>query len=411
MFFVTITVILAVFLLDLWMSMLNYRHRHQPIPENVADVYDETSYLNWLNYTMENHRLSIATKVVQTGVLLLFLWQGIFPALARLTESITSHSVLQILLFMGSYFIIRYLLSIGFDWYHTFYIEDRYGFNQSTLGTFLLDQVKTVTLSLVLGGGILYVLLTLYLYAGNRFVLYAWIFSVGLAATVNLLYVPVFVPLFNTLSPLPAGELQEKINAIARRTGYEVKKISVIDASRRSPRLNAFFSGFGRFRHIVLFDTLLKKCTTAEIVSVLAHEIAHARHRDVLRNLVIFMVQISVALAVLSLFLASESLALAFGFQEIHLGFAIILFGILMEPFGILLGIPLSAISRKAEYRADEFAAGTTDPEAMVSALKVLARENFANLTPHPLVVKMTYSHPPISRRIESIRHRNAASG
>lgn len=404
MFPLTIAVILAVFTLDLWLSRLNYRYRHQPIPDNVADIYDADNYQKWLDYTMETHRLSMVVKIVNTLLLLTFLLVGIFPALAGFAGNFTSHTVLETLLFLGFYSLIHYVLNIGFDWYSTFHIEERYGFNKSTVKTFLLDQVKSMGLSLVLGGGILYILLTLYLRAGSLFILYAWLFAMALSLTVNLLYTRVFVRIFNKLSPLPDGELKEEIRTLAEKTGYGVKKISVIDASKRSARLNAFFSGFGRFKHIVLYDTLLEKCDTDEIVSVLAHEIGHAKHKDVLRNFFISMVQVSAALAVLSFFLASDSMARAFGFPGVHLGFAMILFGILMEPFGVLLGIPLSALSRRAEYRADRFAAEVSDPEAMVGALKVLARENFANLTPHPLVVKMTYSHPPISQRISAIR-------
>ncbi len=403
MFVLTIIVIKTVFVVDITLSILNYKYRHQPIPQNVSDVYDEPNYHKWLAYTMETHRLSILIKIVNTVVLLLFIALGFFPALAGIANQYAADSVLQTLLFMAIYFGISYLLNLGFDWYRTFTIEERYGFNQSTVKTFILDQVKSIILTAVLGGAILYILLQLYIQAGNRFILYAWLFIMLVVLVVNVLYTKVFVRIFNKLSPLQDSELKDKIVSLAQLTGYEVKKISVTDASKRSARLNAFFSGFGRFKHIVLFDTLLEKCSTDEIVSVLAHEIGHAKHKDVLRNLLISMVQISVALAVLSFFLASDTMAQAFGFAEVHLGFAIILFSILVEPFGILLGIPLSALSRKAEYKADGFAAEASDPDSMIGALKVLARENFANLTPHPLVVKVTYSHPPISQRIQSL--------
>lgn len=404
MFSFTLIVIISLFAFDWWLSRLNYQHRHQPIPENVADIYDEASYQQWLAYTMETHRLSKVMKSVDVLVLLLFLVNGWFPALAKGTESFTHQPIFQTLIFLGIYFFVQYVLHLGFDWYGTFHIEERYGFNKSTAKTFLLDQLKSIGLTLVVGGLVLYVLLALYLRAGNWFILYAWLFTVTLSLVVNLLYTRVFVRIFNKLSPLPDGELADALNELASNTGYGVKKISVIDASKRSSRLNAFFSGFGRFKHIVLYDTLLEKCSANEIVSVLAHEIGHAKHKDVLRNFFISMIQVSAALAVLSFFLSSREMALAFGFTDVHPGFAMILFGILMEPFGILLGIPLSYLSRRAEYRADRFAAKASDPESMIAALKVLARENFANLTPHPLVVAMTYSHPPISQRIAALQ-------
>ena len=403
MFQLTIAVILIVFIFDIALSIMNYRYRSKPIPENVADVYKEEEYQKWLRYTMENHRLSMVVKILNTSILILFLATGVFPLLARRIESLTADPILQTLFFLGAYFLIMFVLNIGFQAYRTFSIEERYGFNKSTAGTFLLDQVKSILLTFLLGGLALKALLTLYHSMGRGFLLYAWALMVFLVFLVNILYTRIFVRIFNKLTPLPEGELKDKIEALARSTGYEVRKISVMNASKRSGRLNAFFSGFGKFKHIVLYDTLIEKCSTDEIVSVLAHEIGHAKHKDVLRNFLIAMVQIGVYLLLLTFFLSSTALAGSFGFPAIHDGFSLILFSILMEPFGILLGVPLSAISRRAEYRADGFAAGAGYRSAMISALKVLARENFSNLTPHPLVVKMTYSHPPISQRITAL--------
>lgn len=403
MFYLTLAVILAVFILDITLSVLDYRHRNQPIPANVADVYNEVDYKKWLNYRMETHRLSIIRKILDTVVLVFFLFLGVFPALAIAASGITSEPILQMLLFLGLYFLISYVLNIGFSIYGTFSIEERYGFNRSTVKTFILDQLKTILLTIVLGGGILYGFFTLYQKMGNGFLPYAWFLAVLLILIVNILYTRVFIRIFNKLSPIPEGELKERIEALGRNTGYEIKEISIMDASKRSGRLNAFFSGFGKFRHIVLYDTLLQKCSTDEILSVLAHEIGHAKHRDVLRNVFISIIQIGVFLAILTVFLSSVALAQAFGFSSINYGFSIILFGILMEPVSIVLGIPLSAISRKAEYKADRFAGKAGFMDAMISALKVLAKENFANLTPHPFVVKLTYSHPTISQRIERL--------
>jgi len=403
MFQLTLTVILAVFMLDTILSMLNLKYRDQPVPDNVADVYHHEEYQKWLNYTMENHRLSILENILYTAGLILFLILGFFPALANAAESFMADPILQTLLFLGFCFLISFFFKIPFSWYRTFSIESRYGFNKSTKRTFLLDQLKIILLSLGFGSIILYVLLSLYQRMGSGFLLYAWLFVMLVLLMVNILYTRVFIRIFNKLSPLPEGELKEKIEILAKNTGYEIKKISVIDASKRSGRLNAFFTGFGKFKHIVLYDTLLQKCGTDETVSVLAHEIGHAKHKDVVRNILISMLQIAVYLTLLTFFLSSPNFAKAFGFYEVHLGFAIILFGILMRPLSILISIPLSAVSRKAEYKADVFAKEAGYKTALISALKVLARENFSNLTPHPLVVKLTYSHPPISKRIEAL--------
>lgn len=403
MFTFTISIILIMFTIDLGLSILNYKHRQTPIPENVKDVYDKADYKKWLAYTMEGFRLSIIAKVMDTLLLILFLVAGVFPKLASIANTWSNHPIVQTLLFLGLYGVISYILGIGFSLYRTFSIEERYGFNTTTPKTYIMDQIKSMLLTTILGGGLLYVLLSLYMKMGNSALLYAWLIVVAITLLINLLYTKVFIKLFNKLTPLSEGDLYESVQTLAKTTGYELKEISIMDASKRSARLNAFFSGFGKFKHIILFDTLIEKCETDEIISVLAHEIGHAKHKDVLRNFFISIIQIGVYLSLLMFFLSSSSFAIAFGFDGIHYGFATILFGILMEPFGLLLSIPLSAMSRKAEYKADGFAAEVGYRDAMIRALKILAKENFANLTPHPLLVKLTYSHPPVSDRIEAL--------
>lgn len=403
MFTLIIVLMTLIFAFDIFLSLLNYSTRNNPIPSNVTDVYDESSYEKWLLYSMETHRLSLIVKVVNFILLLGLLVMGFFPFLSSRLESFSHDPILQTLLFLGVCFLLNFFFNMGFSWYSTFNIEERYGFNQSSYKTFFLDQLKALLLVIVLGGGILYFLLSLYMRAGNLFVIFAWLFLVFLMGVLNILYTKVFIRFFNKLSPLPEGELKESIYALTEKTGYGVKQISVMDASKRSSRLNAFFSGFGKFKHIVLYDTLIEKCSVDQVTSVLAHEIGHAKHKDVARGYLISIFQMAVFLVILTFFLSSDLIAQTFGFTEIHMGFALIIFSLLMEPIGILMGIPLSALSRKAEYRADAYAAQCTKPQAMIGALKILARENFANLTPHPFVVKMSYSHPPISQRIEHI--------
>lgn len=399
----TLSIILLLYALDFTLAYLNYRHRHHPIPQNVADVYSEERYGTWLRYTMEVHRLGLFSKTLHTMMLLLFLALGFFPALARFTQGYVANPAGETLLFLGLYFLLQYLLGFGFRWYRTFHIEERYGFNRTTRKTFLLDQGKSLLLTVLLGGPLLFGLLSLYRRQGPGFVLTAWGLILIFELLVLVLYTRVFLRIFNKLTPLPQGPLREKLEKLAHDTGYEVKRISVMDASKRSKRLNAFFSGFGRFKDIVLFDTLLEKMDEDAVAAVLAHEIGHAKHRDILRNFVSTTLQVGVYLSLLTFFLESDAFAQAFGFPAAHWGFALVLFSILTEPLGILLEIPLSALSRRAEYRADAFARKFGYGEALVRALKILAQENFANLTPHPLVVRMTYSHPPVSQRIHAL--------
>lgn len=408
MFLLTLFVILAVFIVNISLSMLNYQHRNKPIPKNVSDVYNQEEYDKWLSYTMEITRLSIFNRTVGKIVLLLFLSLGVFPALDQLTQNITSNTILQTLLFLGFYLAAMYLLSIGFRLYRIFSIEERFGFNTSTVNIFVSDQIKSVLLATVLGGALLYILLSLYEQMERRSFLYTWLIVMAVIFVFNILYTWVFMRFFNKLTLLTEGELYQKAKSLAEHTGYKVQKISIMDASKRSTKLNAFFSGFGKFKHIILYDTLLEKCSTDEIISILAHEIGHANHKDALKNLIVMAIQTAALLFLLSFFLSSDTFAVAFGFKQAHYGFAIILFNILMEPVSMFLGIPMSAFSRRAEYKADAFAAKSTDPNAMIRALKILARENYANLTPHPIVVQITYSHPPIGDRIAALEQEKA---
>lgn len=403
MFALTICIILTAFAVDISLTVLNYKNRNAPIPDNVKDVYNKSDYNKWLQYSMEITKLGIFQKILGRTMIIAFLVYGFFPALSKYAEKMTSNTILQSLIFLALYGLIEYILSIGFQVYRTFSIEERYGFNTSTVKTFISDQIKAGLMSAFLGGSLLYIVLYLYTKLGNKSILYSWVIIVFVSLMINLLYTRVFVKLFNKLTPLTEGELFDKTRSLAQTTGYEIDKISVMDASKRSTKLNAYFSGFGKFKQIILYDTLVEKCSTDEIVSILAHEIGHSENKDVFRNFAVMVVQSACFLYVLSFFLSSDHFATAFGFTKAHYGFAIILFNILMEPIGILINIPMSYFSRKAEYRADAFAVGATNKEDMVSALKVLARENYSNLTPHPLVVKMTYSHPPMTKRIKAI--------
>jgi STE24 endopeptidase len=398
----TITIILATFAFDMWLSILNYNHRTQPIPDNVKDIYDTESYSRWLNYTMENFRLGMIAKVLSTIIIVALLTFGFFPVLNRFSLTVSADPIIRTLIFVGIYMILNSLIDIPFSYIKNFKIEEKYGFNKTTKKTFVLDLLKSLIMMIVLGGSVLYVLLSLYLNSEN-FILYTWLFLVTIMILINILYTKVFIKIFNRLTPLPDGELKDKIMEFAQKTGTSIKSISVMDASRRTKKLNAFFSGFGKFKSIVLYDNLIEKMSSDEIVAVLAHEIGHGKHMDTLRNLLMALIQMGIILYFLQLFLSWEALSMSFGFETVNIGFGLILFSVFLSPIDILLDVPLSAISRWAEYRADGYAKENGYKEAMITALKRLAQENFANLTPHPLMVKMTYSHPPISQRIQAL--------
>lgn len=403
MYFISIIIIILIFILDITMSILNYRNRTRPIPENVKDIYNPEEYKKWHQYTMEVFRNTMLSKIVNTALLIILISFNIFPEIAEIAESISDNSIFHVLIFLGIYLGISFTLNFGFKIYHTFNIEERYGFNNSTVRTFIFDQIKSILLTIILGGSIVYLGLSLYKLLGTKSLFYVWLILIAISLTINILYTRVFIKIFNKIIPLQNGELKDRVQDLAKSTGYELKSLSIMDASKRSSRLNAFFSGFGKFKSIILYDTLVEKCTTDQIVSVLAHEIGHAKNKDAFNSMIISFTKLGLYLGILSFFLSSDSFSRAFGFSEIHLGFVVVLYSILLEPIRILLDIPTSALSRKAEYRADAYGVEINGKSPMISALKLLAKENFTNLTPHKMVVKLTYSHPPLTDRIESI--------
>lgn len=405
-----ITIIIALvalmYVIDLVITLVNYKHRHQPIPDIAKDIYNQDQYQKWLSYFMETMRFEVIVKTISTALLLALLGLGFFGWLERLTLQWVSHPILQTLAFLGVFGLLSMLISLPFDYYGTFVIEEKYGFNKTTLKTFFVDILKNIMVATVLGGGLVALLNAIYLqFVGQIwwFVLYAWIILSLVMIILFVLNTKVFVKIFNKLTPLPEGELRDKIRALAEKVGFNVKAISVMDASKRSTKLNAFFSGLGKTREVVLFDTLVEKLEEEEILSVLAHELGHAVHKDVPRMLGLQIAMFGLYAVVIGFILQSVALAQAFGLSGVHLGFSLILFSILISPLELILTFPLNYISRKAEYAADGFATEYVGKESTMSAFKVLAQENLANLTPHPLYVLMHYSHPTIPQRLEAI--------
>lgn len=394
------------YVIDLIITLVNYRHRNQPIPEIANDIYDQEKYQKWLSYFMETNRFGVIVKTISTALLLVLLGFGFFGWLERITVQWVSHPILQTLAFLGIFGLLSLLISLPFDYYGTFVIEEKYGFNKTTHKTFFVDILKNILVAAGLGGGLVALLNAIYLqFVGQIwwFVLYAWVILTVVMVILFVLNTKVFVKIFNKLTPLPEGELREKIQVMAEKVGFNVKAISVMDASKRSTKLNAFFSGLGKTREVVLYDTLVEKLEEEEILSVLAHELGHAVHKDIPRMLGLQIAMFGLYAVVIGFILQSASLAQAFGLSSVHLGFSLILFSILISPLELILTFPLNSISRKAEYAADAFATELVGKEPTTNAFKVLAQENLANLTPHPLYVMMHYSHPTIPQRLQAI--------
>ncbi|PWH12352.1 MAG: peptidase M48 [Anaerolineae bacterium] len=398
--------ILAIYLLDLFVTLINDRYSRQPLPEAARGIYDDAQYARWLDYSLVSLRHSLLTKTVMTALLLILLASGTFGWLERLTSAWFGHPLLQTLAFLGLFALFNLIISLPFSYYRTFVIEEKFGFNKTTHKTFLLDTLKSIGLGIALGGVVVSLLYLLYQMFSAQlwlFILSAWGALSVIIIVLFVLNTKLFVKLFNKLTPLPEGELREEIEALAARVGFNVRAISVMDASKRSTKLNAFFSGLGRTREVVLFDTLLEKLKKEEILSVLAHELGHAVHKDVPRLLAVQIAVLGIYAVLIGFILQSPALAQAFGLSGVHFGFSLVLFGILSEPLDLLLSLPVNAISRRAEFAADAFAAQMAGAQPTRSALRTLAQENLANLNPHPLYVLLHYSHPPIPERLRAI--------
>jgi len=403
-FILVIVIYLLMRTLSYVMDYLEYKAKNKPIPDNVQDVYTEQTYQTYLNYSKAYTKINLIEGVPLFIITLLLLIFNGFGWLANQSHDWFNSPYLSTLSFLGILFLFSLLWHLPFKIYKTFVIEQTYGFNKTTKQTFIKDRIIGLILTIVLGGGIIVLLEFLFIRFDSLFLVVAFVAVMVIFLIINMGYVKVLLPLFNTLTPLEDGELKQKIEALANKHDYTVQNIHVMDASKRSTKLNAFFSGFGKFKNVVLFDTLIDKMDEDAVVAVLAHEIGHAKHKDIIKNVVMSAVQLFIILALLYIVLTQDVFTNAFDVEPIHFGFSIFMFSLLFEPLSLLTSTVSNLLSRKAEYKADHFAKQNVSDEAMVRALKILAKENFATLTPHPLTVFISYSHPPIDQRIHAIK-------
>jgi len=390
---------------DVFVSWLNYTQRNKPLPEAVQGIYDDAAYSKWLAYSMEKLKLGLIQKAVFTVILVGFLGFGGFALLNVFSESISTNPIVSTLVFIGAFMGLQLIVGLPFEWIDTFTIEAKYGFNKTTVKTFWIDQMKGLVLGIVLGGLVLTILNLLYLSFQSailQFGVWAYI-VVSVLTLVMFVLSKVFVRVFNKLKPVEDPQLKAKVDELAHKCGFHVKSVYEMDASKRSTKLNGFYTGFGKVGEIVLYDTLIAKMSHEEILAVLAHELGHAKHKDTLRLLGIQNTVLWFYIALMTLILSLPELFTPFGFEGVHFGFALILFSILVEPLSLFIGISNNVLMRSAETKADAYAVKMTSKETMGNVLKVLAAENFSNLNPHPVYVLLHYTHPPIAKRLADL--------
>jgi len=402
---IILLIILANYLLNIVVETLNVRHAKTDLPEEYYGYYDAEKYKKAQNYLKENTRFEITADTIATPITVGFILIGGFNFVDQIARSFQFGPIPTGLIFAGILLLASQIISIPFSIYSTFVIEEKYGFNRTTVRTFILDIMKTWLLLAIIGGTIFSIVLWFFDKAGDLAWMYCWVVVVMFQIVLTFFAPIVILPLFNKFYPLGDGELRTAIEDYAGSQVFKMKGIFKMDASKRSTKSNAFFIGFGRFRRIVLFDTLIKKHTVDELVSILAHEMGHYKKKHVLKSSMISIIKIGLMFFVVSLFINNEGLFSAFKMQETSIYASLIFFAFLYAPINLVISIFSKILSRKHEYEADSYAVGTyRKPESMISALKKLTVDNLSNLTPHPLKVFLSYSHPPVLERIDSIR-------
>ncbi|RAV29987.1 M48 family metallopeptidase [Sinomicrobium soli] len=392
------------FAIDQVLDYLNARHFNDPVPPLLDDVYDSDKYKRSQEYKKENYRFSIVSSACSLLITLGFLYAGGFEFTDQVARGISDNDIVIALLFFGMILLASDVISMPFTWYHTFVIEEKYGFNKTTPATFFTDKLKGWLMGAVFGGGIMALVIWFYQLTGRHFWLYAWGAVTFFSILVNMFYSRLIVPLFNKQTPLEEGTLKTAIEAYASKAGFTLNNIFVIDGSRRSTKANAYFSGFGREKRITLYDTLVKDLDTEEIVAVLAHEVGHYKRKHILFNLAVSTGLTGLTLYVLSLCINFPELSYALGVSQHGFHTGLIAFGILYSPVSEITGMVMNYVSRKFEYQADNYARDTYAAPPLVSALKKLSRNNLGNLTPHPAYVKVHYSHPTLLQRVQNLQ-------
>jgi STE24 endopeptidase len=383
---------------------LNLAGLKDELPQEFEGVYDSENYRKSQAYLKVNTRFGWITAVFNLTVLLLFWFGKGFPILDHWVRSFSYGPIISGLIYAAVLVLVKGLLSLPFSIYHTFVIEERFGFNQTTWSTFFLDLLKGLVVGLLLGTPLLAGILAFFEYSGPNAWWLCWI-----AVTVYMLGVqfiaPTWImPLFNKFSPLETGELRSAILSYAESIKFPLENVYVMDGSKRSSKSNAFFTGFGSHRRIVLFDTLIEHHAVEELVAILAHEMGHYKKKHIIKSLILGILQMGLMLFLLSLFISYPGLFDAFYMPQISVYAGLIFFAMLYSPLDFFIGLFMQRFSRKNETEADRFSVDTTrNPKALADALKKLSVHNLSNLLPHPFYVFLNYSHPPVLQRINAI--------
>ncbi len=403
-FFIVLVILIGKYILDLTIEILNLRHVSPELPIEFSDCYDADKYRLSQQYLKETTRLGIIADSVLTPLIVVFILVGGFNLADTIARGWAAHEIWRGLIFAGILFMASSLVNIPFSVYRTFVIEERYGFNRTTAKTFIVDLLKGWGLAGLIGGIVFAAIIWFFTIAGSS----AWLLCWGAVTAFQLFILfiaPVTImPLFNKFTPVEEGELKSRIEDYARSRNFKIKGVFTMDASRRSTKSNAYFTGFGRFRRIVLFDTLIKRHTIDELISILAHEVGHYKKRHIMKNVLVSVLSTGLMFFILSIFINNRDLFDAFRMSHTSIYASLFFFAFLYGPIDMIVSIIGNWLSRRFEYEADNYAVRTYGkPGAMAAALKKLSVDNLSNLTPHPLKVFLAYSHPPVLERLRAL--------
>lgn len=398
-----VIIFLTSWILGRVLSWLDMRSHHTSVPEELEGQVDPEEYRRSHDYHLANYRMGWVESSLGMVLILFLLLSGGFGWLDGVLRQVTEHFILLPFLFFAVLVLTSDLLSLPFQLYHTFGIEERFGFNTSSMATFWKDKVKGYLLGLVMGGALLSVFLWLIQQLGQGFWIWFWVFATVFMVVMNMFYTSWLLPLFNKLTPLEDDELRQAIEQYGRKVSFPLSSIQVMDGSRRSKKANAFFSGLGKQKKVVLFDTLLEQLEQKELVAVLAHEVGHYKMQHIITGMVLASLQTGLMLFILSRFIQSPELSAALGGDQPAIHLNLLAFALLYSPISTLIDIGMNWISRRHEYQADRYAAETYAADPLGSGLIKLHTNTLSNLTPHPAYVFFNYSHPPLVQRLRAL--------
>ena len=392
------------FLFTTVLEYLNDKNWKESIPKDLEGFYDSNKYQKAKNYKIERGKISLLNSSISFVITLLMLFFFGFGLISEYAVSFSDSIIVQSCIFFMIFHLLTTFLGMPFSYYSTFFIEEKYGFNKTTLKTFIVDKIKGIFISSLFIIVLTSLAIVLIEYFSTGFWIWLWIGLSLFMVFLNMFYADLIVPIFNKLTPLENGELRSKIESYSKKVGYSLKNIFVIDGSKRSTKANAFFSGLGPRKTIALYDTLIEKHTDDELVSVLAHEVGHFKKKHILVSMFLTILQLGIMCYLFELCMNMEVIASSLGSSKMNFHIGIIAFSFLYSPIGLITGILMNILSRKNEYEADKFAKDSYNGNFLELALKKLSVDSLSNLYPHPLYVFVHYSHPPLLKRLDRLK-------